>query len=287
MITYKNGNTVVLLFSDGTKIRHIPDNEVPRPVKPESIDLKITDYCERHCSFCYEHSNSSGRSGDLDHPILDTLSAGTELAIGGGDPLSHLYLDSFLERMRNRGVVCNLTIHCHTYCWNKRAVHELCERGLIQGLGLSVGDGVNIIRDMEFSDMPRGVIFHTIIGITPNSVIKNLAQDYKVLLLGNKTQQPDILTVNELRSFISSCKDNVKGIYFDNLACQQLEIQSLVSEDIWKERYMGDDGKFTMFIDLVREKGYASSLVDRNQGVLLSESPTIEELFQKVRNNLL
>jgi hypothetical protein len=287
MISYKNGNTTVLIFWDGTKIRHVPDNEIPQPVKPESIDLKITDYCDHHCLFCYEHSTPSGGHGNLDHPILDTLSYGTELAIGGGDPLSHPGLVPFLKKMKDKGVICNLTIHCHAYCRNRQLVNGLCNDRLIHGLGLSVGDEVNILDELLLRqyEMPLNVIFHTIIGITPNSAIKRLSKTCKVLLLGSKTQLADTATIDELRSFISENQNIVKGLYFDNLACGQLHIQSLVSEDVWEERYMGDDGRYTMFIDLIRERGYASSIVDRNSGFAISNCASINDLFQKVRNS--
>jgi hypothetical protein len=284
MISYENGNTLVFLFPDGTKIRHIPDGEIPQPEHPESIDLKITDFCDRQCPFCYEHSSPSGLGGNLNHSIFDTLSPGTELAIGGGDPLSKNDLVPFLKKMANKKVICNLTVHCHSYFGNRQFVNKLCDRHLIHGLGLSVGDIKDTPIFKKSFSLPDGVIFHTIIGITPNKMIIDIARGYKVLLLGNKTQVPEAAVVDELKKFISEEGNRACGIYFDNLACNQLDVKSLVSKQIWEERYMGDDGAFTMFIDLVREKGYASSLVDRNEGFPLSSFSTIKDLFQKIRS---
>jgi hypothetical protein len=281
---YKNGNTTVILCSDGTKIRHIPDGEVPQPVRPESIDIKITDCCHNNCWFCYEHSNSAGKHGDLNHPLLDTLEAGTELAIGGGNPLLHPQLESFLRRMRSKGVVCNLTIHQNDYKQNKQYIDWLVLHWFIKGLGISIGDGDC---DLQIhNDIRNRVIFHTIIGITPLLVIKELSKQNKVLLLGNKTQQIDSAVIDEMRDYITNYGDIVEGLYFDNLACEQLEVQSLVSENTWRSRYMGNDGIFTMFIDLVQCYGYVSS-VDKNKGFLLSESATIREVFSQIRQNLL
>ena len=42
---YKNGNYYVRLFDDGTKERFTLEDEFI-PSFPESIDLKITDYCD-------------------------------------------------------------------------------------------------------------------------------------------------------------------------------------------------------------------------------------------------
>jgi hypothetical protein len=219
----------------------------------------------------------------LKHPIFETLEAGTELAIGGGNPLEHPQLNSFLHRMQRKGVVCNLTIHQNEYMKHKKQVDDLVLSRLVCGLGISVGD-----RDCDLQiDKTIGgrVIFHTIIGITPVSVIQRISQQNKVLLLGNKTQQIDTVVIEELRGYISNFSDKIQGLYFDNLACEQLNVRSLVGESTWNSRYMGDDGMFTMFIDLVQEYGYVSS-VDRKNGVSLSESLTIREMFSRIRRIL-
>jgi hypothetical protein len=280
MVVYQNGNTRVMLFPNGTKIRQIPDSGEVLLEYPESIDLKITDQCNRECAFCYERSCSSGKHGNLDHPILDTLVAGTELAIGGGDPLLHDGLVPFLQKMWVKGVICNLTIHCESYFEHKVFVDWLCRTRLVHGLGLSIGDKSDI-KNIVITHQ-NATILHTIINITPTATIIELSMRYKVLLLGNKTQQPDNITINELQAFISSNQPKVNGLYFDNLACDQLDIKSIVNENVWSQRYMGDDGKFTMFVDLVRERGYTSSLVDREKGLPLADYKTISELFQNI-----
>lgn len=48
---YKNGNTLVTLLNDGTKIREYEGTPISE--FPESIDIKITNYCDLACSFCF------------------------------------------------------------------------------------------------------------------------------------------------------------------------------------------------------------------------------------------
>ena len=83
---YRNGNYDVYLFDDGTKIRHrpdeVPDDQQMIPAFPESIDLKISNRCDIGCPQCHEKSVPNGELADLNDPILNTLQAGTELAIG-------------------------------------------------------------------------------------------------------------------------------------------------------------------------------------------------------------
>ena len=50
----------------------------------------------------------------------------------------------------------------------------------------------------------------------------------------------------------------------------------------WKAHYMGDDGSFTMYIDLVKEEfAKNSTSVDRYN---LNDYKSIEEIFNKIKN---
>ena len=51
MPSYKNGNYIVTILSDGTKIRRTEDNEFI-PSFSENIDCKLTDKCREMCNFC-------------------------------------------------------------------------------------------------------------------------------------------------------------------------------------------------------------------------------------------
>lgn len=57
--TYKNGNTSVTLYNDGTKVREYEGT--PNIVHPESIDVKITNYCDLGCAYCHESSTTEGK----------------------------------------------------------------------------------------------------------------------------------------------------------------------------------------------------------------------------------
>ena len=82
---YKNGNTKVIILEDGTKIRSYEG--VPSPIFPESIDCKLTNFCDLDCAFCHENSTTEGKHADLEKlkEILDPLPPGIELACLSGD----------------------------------------------------------------------------------------------------------------------------------------------------------------------------------------------------------
>ena len=68
--SYKNGNCKVSIYDDGTKVREY-DGE-PSPVHPESMDIKITNYCSGSedqsnllCKWCHERSNLQGKHAEF------------------------------------------------------------------------------------------------------------------------------------------------------------------------------------------------------------------------------
>ena len=187
---YRNGNYDVTIFSDGTKIRK-NDLDSLEPEYPESMDIKITNSCDIMCSYCHEASVHNGLHGDiLNLPFLDSLMPYSELAIGGGNPLSHPDLVLFLQKLKERNLIPNMTVHqCH-FMKNRTLLRELTEQGLLYGLGVSYSPGTGKLNIDEFTralkEFPNSVI-HVINGICSVDDLKRLsAKNLKILILGYK-----------------------------------------------------------------------------------------------------
>jgi len=292
--TYVNGNTIVQLYDDGTKIRYIPDNEDAFPVRPESIDLKITNRCNGNngtlCPFCHECSTPDGDIASLTYNVLDGVRTGTELAIGGGNPLTHPQLDAFLISMKQRGVICNMTVHWRHFNANYDSLLDMCDAGLIHGLGVSVNEEVPLVVRNRMMHIPNLVV-HTIAGVASGEVYKSLAdRGLKLLILGYKTFGRGIAYRNDPDADIAPTftwlNDNVLQLVhhfpvvsFDNLAIHQFDLRNRLPQDQWREFFMGDDGAFTMYIDLVKREFAKSSTSPRHP---IGEM-TIPEMFAAVR----
>src|SRR3990172_6477722 len=137
---YQNGNTKVAIYDDGTKVRWYEGE--PCPEFPESIDVKITNYCDLECSYCHESSHAAGAHGDLAVLLdkLEELPPGIELAIGGGNPLSHPSLVPFLRELKRRNFIANITVnqtHLRGLRW-LMLVTALINDNLVKGVGVSV-----------------------------------------------------------------------------------------------------------------------------------------------------
>ncbi len=68
---------------------------------PELIDISITNYCEKECSFCYRNSSVQGKHMSLEDfkSVLEQLieTHTYQIAIGGGNPNQH---PNFVEMLR-------------------------------------------------------------------------------------------------------------------------------------------------------------------------------------------
>lgn len=291
---YKNGNyTVKFNLDNGTKIRETNDNEFI-PSFAEGFDMKITDKCDGGCPFCYEGCTPNGRHGDiLNYKFLDTLHSYTELAINGND-LSHPDLVPFMHKMRDKKIILNMTVNQIHFEKHFNVIKEWIDEGLIYGLGVSLKEPTDKFINM-ITQFPNAVI-HVINGVVSVHDLSRLARhNLKVLILGYKNlrrgesyyeQNDDI--VNALQEDLNKYlfpeiidKSWFKVVSFDNLAIKQLYVQEHLPKEQWEEFYMGDDGNYTFYIDMVDGTFGKNSLATERYPIMDS----IDEMFQKILSN--
>ena len=259
-VNYKNGNYMVYINPEtGDKIRNSRGNKF-MPSFAENCDVTITERCDGQCAFCYAGCTPDGKHGDLNAKFLDTLHPYTELAINGND-MSHPDLIPFLEKMKARMVFVNVTINQKHFEQHFELIKDLQQKGLIKGVGVSLNKTTS--QFIQRVKSVRNVVIHVINGIVTRDDWYNLQNnDLDVLILGYKTtgRGDDYLCKNQgkvernqewLRESLPLSFNKFRTVEFDNLALEQLDVQSMVSEDLWNAHYMGDDGDFTFFINLV------------------------------------
>lgn len=290
MYTYKNGNYTVTIFNDGTKIRQTMYDEFI-PSFAENCDIKITDKCSQNCPFCYEGCTKTGKHGKLfEYKFIESLHPYTELALNGND-LDHPDLIKFLEFLKKKKVFANITVNQTQFINNFDLIKKLSNDKLIYGVGVSLQKANNELIN-KISEIPNTVL-HTINGILTENDINELANhDLKILILGYKELQRGINYKSNHIDNINTNKqylyDNLQDILtkfkvvsFDNLAIEQLNVKRVVSKEDWEEFYMGDDGNFTFYIDMVKGEFSKNSIAkDRYQ----IGNKTIDEMFQFIRS---
>jgi len=180
---------------------------------------------------------------------------------GGGNPLSHPDLEEFLILLRSKRIIANVTINQKHFVDNYDYVKSLCDRKLIHGLGVSFTNANDDFIDKILST--KNVVLHVINGVVNLDELSKLAnKGIKVLILGYKQFRKGIdyysQSVEDGKSrMYESLSDITKQftvVSFDNLALKQLNVKRLMSDKDWNEFFMGDDGQFTMYMDLVEQK---------------------------------
>lgn len=296
--SYTNGNTCVSLYEDGTKER-IYDG-VPSPLFPESIDVKITNWCDANCSYCHESSTVDGVHGDL-NKLLETLKdlpPGVELALGGGAPQNHPDLFPFLRSLKERSIIANITINQKHLKRDKDLILSLIKEDLVKGIGISYSSPAYLEDIKPIIEASNNVVFHMIMGINKLSDINDLNKicslynkECKILLLGykyfgfginyyiknKKIEDNKYQWYTQVARFFK--QDNII-LSFDNLAIEQLKLKRFFTEEAWNNFYMGNDFIFTCYIDGVKQQ-FAPTSTSHDRKFFTEYS--LIEYFQKYR----
>jgi hypothetical protein len=288
---FKNGNTDVKILADGTKIRTWPDGESAVPVLPESIDLKITNKCDVGCPFCHESSAPNGKHANPEfvRQLLRQLQPGSEVAIGGGNPLANGGLQDLLRSAADHRLIANMTVNVESALGASSSIAKMRSTGLLHGLGISgtAGGVTTTYNQLAPGLIDVDTVFHFIAGLgNPQDVLRT-SREAKTLVLGYKrigrgiqharSTPPDL---DKWRFFLPSLLAGAKfPISFDNLAIEQLGLKELVPPDEWERRFMGGEGEFTMFVDAVEQTFAVSSTHERWP----IAGKSVEEMFRQVR----
>lgn len=291
-VKVKNGNyTMFIDLETGTKIRK-NNLDCFIPEKPESMDIKITNNCDIGCQFCHENSTPDGLHGDIMNlKFIETLLPYTELAIGGGNPLTHPDLVPFLEKCKALKLIPSMTINQIHFMKPEyeELIDKLVSEKLIYGLGVSLTRATDEFI-AKVKKYPNAVI-HIINGVQPISEVKKLYDhNLKILILGYKMFRRGIeyfseavdATKNEYYAELEEMLKHFDVVSFDNLALNQLEVKRLLTDDEWDEFFMGDDGQMTCYIDCVNKQYARSStapIEDRRE--LLDD---IKPMFEHIRS---
>lgn len=300
--TYTNGNYRVKIYDDGTKIRMTDDDHFS-PSFAESMDMKVTDKCDGKCSFCYANAYPTGKSVDMQDErvlkFLDSIHPYTEVAINLND-MSWNELPVFLKRLSDHKVIVNGTINIrHITQPNRSTLMIWQDNGMIKGIGVSILTRQDLEVVPDILDSFDNAVFHVVCGLIDEEFINTIIADerfrkMKLLILGYKAidgkgytyfednKDRIIANTEALRHNLAKLMDAVDVISFDNLAIDQLDIRSLVDIKTWERSYMGDEGEFTYYVDMVNGK-FAPSSTASNIFEFNVDDMTSTECFNKVR----
>ena len=287
---YRNGNYDVWInLEDGTKIRE-NDLDNLTPEFPESIDLNITNKCNIGCPYCYQNCTADGKHAELKKytEFINSIRPYTEVAINGND-LDHPQLIDLLKIFRERNVIANITVHKDVLMKKRDALRRMCDDKLIHGLGISFRSKYDPIFNRVIKSVFPNTVIHVVAGLFDRADYDYLKDtNAKLLILGYKHvgrgieyldfHIDDIAKNWEwLEEKLPFAKNDFSAIGFDTLALEQLHINI---DDNNEKYFMGDDGDYTLFVDLVSGEYAKNSTTDRRKTI--KEGMTVDDMFKNL-----
>lgn len=255
----ENGNARVVLYKDGTRVVETDDDYLDLK-QPLSLDINISNRCSNNCPYCYAGNTPQGKVADLTKMrYLDDIE-GLEIAINIQFPLPD-YFEEWLTKMKDQNIVVSGTVNQQDFERDPKLLNyikSLQDRELLKGIGISYR-GMNAALEDSIQNNLNNVVIHTIVGITPIPVIRDLlGRRFKVLILGYKTKERGIGYADkiDIESWKESIKDVIKMkhksvLSFDTCAINQLGIKDLITAEEWNKYYQGDEGTISFYIDAV------------------------------------
>lgn len=255
---YFNGKTM--------RIKLDPRKPITELEYPEFYDVKITDYCEGKCPYCYQNSTPDDESHSMVlRKINEFFGSMTEnqkpfqVAIGGGEPTSHLLFPEILKKFHELGIMPNYTtngmfikqpnckeiieatklyseavaVSCHPHLneyWT-RAVEMFVDNGVMVNTHNIIGDKKSIDEFIRIYELYRGIVSYFVLlpMMAQGRSKENLVEwEYLTEKLSKYDEIKDIAFGANFYPYL--CKD--KGLYDVSLYEPEILSKYLVMKDM-------------------------------------------------------
>ena len=292
LYTYKNGNGLVFIYNDGSRVIKYEGDSF-EPDFPLNIDIRVSSKCsfgmnpkgKAVCYFCHESARTDGEVGDY-YWIINKLKesnipSGVELAIGANH-IDSAFIEFLIDCRRN-GWITNVTVNHGHIARDLENIQFVIDNNLIFGLGVSYRSSFSN-RYIELISGYKNCVAHVIIGIDSIKDIMEL-KGYgvnKILVLGEKDFGFNAAKVNtdsklhkDWRENVYSLLDVFDVVSFDNLALEQLNIRDRLSDKDWAVFYQGEH---SMYLNAVTKTFSRSS----RDSQIYAATGTISTFFKEV-----
>ncbi len=286
--------------SDGTKIRFSFESpqtsENPsKSTLPELMDVKITNFCTQNCNFCYQDSSADGKHSEMNpYSLAKMLSEMQifEVALGGGEPLSHPNFIDYLISLRREGIIPNFSTKDISWLMDNRKWPKIIEYiGSFAFSAFSVADVQRLGYLLEYNGIDRNKASIQIIPAIMDewnfsSVLREANnRAIRVTLLGFKEKGRGVKTKeyqdNENKMFTIMKELSIKGdlpyVSIDTVLASKYE-DVLKELNIPSWLFHTEEGKFSAYFDAVERKFGPSSFCRDEEMVDIEEYCELKKL---------
>lgn len=301
----QDGDTWVFFnTATGTKSRiSFTDDNTPyvKASAPELVDLKITDYCNMGCIFCYQGSTKQGKHAPKEKifKIIRQLSkiGVFEIAIGGGEPTLHPDFVEILKYAHEHGIKPNFTTY--NLSWMKK---DSILKAVAQYAG-GVGISIHSMKDLERFKIARDTLWQIsdrypqvmvmaqhVLGTLPvvdttrlfeyaiDKYIPLLILGYKDVGFGKNFNPDDFSDFPTVLKLSFADKNKWCSISVDTAIINQYP-DLLKVLDVSEILASSEEGKFSCYIDAVKDEMGPSSYAPDQMSSLPTTYRGIKKLF--------
>lgn len=296
-------NWVIFNSNNGAKLRLSLDlrekTTYTKAVAPELVDVKITDFCNSGCTYCYQASTPRGKHVPRENllPLWKTLRELSvfEVALGGGEPTTHPEFLGILQDIDDHGIVANFSTNTDSWLNNS----DLCEwlASHPGGIGVSLrGNDVEKVERIHTyfqhdRHTNRSVMAQLVFGALTESVMLNTIQTLRqkripLLLLGYKsvgrgerwlpTSYSDSF-IEVLRLVFTLGQDRIRW----SVDTAMLKVCENLNLPVKQLLQCPQEGTFSCYVDMVESKVAASSFSDEGYNWKPGNTEQFTEIWQK------
>ena len=268
------------------------DTEIIKASVPDLVDIKITDYCDKGCTFCYQSSTTEGKSALLYYinSIYSALSySGVfEVVLGGGEPTSHPEFLNILKSAKDKNLVPSFTTKSFKWFKNYKSYLNLC--GCF-GFSIStVKEAIKLVNSIDSWDYEyrNKCTVHLVLGTLTRKQFVDILNVLKgnirnILLLGYKPVGfGETYKVKDYSWWLNEVENKKYDFQWKIDTAIVAEFEEQLSKITNKEFYYSSEGSFSCYIDAVNKTMSPSSYCSLDKYTDLSEFNFYRDKFLNI-----
>ena len=305
-ISRKNSDGSWTLFNStkGDKARILLDvNKEPKHYQdskldvPELVDIKITNFCESGCEYCYQNSTKNGTHASMEFIEEIAFELGKrgvfEAAIGGGEPTTHPHFLKILELFRNYGIIPNFSTRSLT--WLNESAEDILKTVGAVSYSVTVKSGIealmHALKEHELECHKHSFNIQYVMGTSSISEFKDLVKEIAkhrlgIILLGYKDKgRGEKFRPDNYEKWFSVIKEIGNETWLGSVGVDTLLINQ--SKDYFKDipywMYHKKEGRSSMYVDAVDRTCGESSYTDKYYPIdheTLSVGDAVLDIYQ-------
>lgn len=266
-----------------------------RAETPELVDVKITDHCDKGCSFCYQNSEPNQKHADLSNLTyaLSELEI-FEVALGGGEPTSHPDFVHIVKKFRQNGIVPNFSTKSLDWLRDpKQWVPIIQNIGAFAYSATSVAEIDDLVALLNINGIDKSkASIQYILGGQPLYQFQNILTtcnkyNLRLTLLGfKKVGKGCNFKCHDIDDWVKILKKtkSYDKVGIDTMLAAKYH-KELVKAGVSELSFETKEGTFSMYIDAVTGKVGPSSFCNKSDMVTIAKwsAHDIKEAFQNFK----